>query len=106
MVYNCAYMPAICANIVKHLGSLPTAGSESVYHTDRNPSRKKVRRNPACPGNWNKLRIPDGSWRCPETDQPAWRGYDENGRVRGPFKPMLSQKLNANGETSHNRLAS
>ncbi|KAL2020526.1 hypothetical protein VTK56DRAFT_8326 [Thermocarpiscus australiensis] len=73
IVYNCAYMPAICKNVKNYLGSLPVVGQERVFHFNRDmeakPKRKDTRRHGVCPGDW----VHNG--RCPEQDQPAWTGY-------------------------------
>ncbi|KAL2018130.1 hypothetical protein VTK56DRAFT_1260 [Thermocarpiscus australiensis] len=88
IVYNCAYMPAICKNIKKHLGSLPVADA---------------RREAVCPNSW--IRDPG---RCPESDQPDWTGYLSKASTKfGQYKALLQQTTDANGNTitSHNRLA-
>ena len=96
MVYNCAYMPSICKNIKNYLGSLPVAGQEHTFHYDRDPQhansrkkRKDTRRDAVCPDNW----IRD---RCPESDQPDWTGYINDGTKFGPYKALLLRK-----EVSH-----
>ncbi|KAK3896685.1 hypothetical protein C8A05DRAFT_20393 [Staphylotrichum tortipilum] len=92
MVYNCAYMPSICKNIKKYLGSLPVAGQEHTFHYDRAPQhansrkkRKDTRRDAVCPDNWIK-------GRCPELYQPDWTGYINDGTKFGPYKALLLRK--------------
>ncbi len=95
MVYNCAYMPAICKNIKKYLGSMPVAGQEHTFHYDResgtanNKKRSKARRDAVCPDDWIKE-----SGKCPESDQPDWTGYltTAPGTKYGPYAPLIPRK--------------
>lgn len=119
LVYNCAYMPSICNNIKKYLGSLPT--TPVTFHADfdlRAPkfrpakSRKDTRREAVCPSNWiTTNKKANGDWRCPESDQPKWTGYtnwESGGVKKGPFDALLSQKEKdgaGNPVTNPNRLA-
>lgn len=95
MVYNFAYMPAICMNVKKYLSYLPIAGEEYTFHYDIDPQnaksikkRKDTRREAVCPDNW--IREPG---RCPESDHPDWTGYISRvGTKFGPYKTLLHGK--------------
>ncbi len=94
MVYNCAYMPAICKNVKKYSGYLPVAGQERTFHYDRDlnvaKARKRLtaRRKAVYPDDWIKE-----PGRCPESDQPDWTGYlNEVGTKFGPYKALMLRK--------------
>ncbi|KAJ3499828.1 hypothetical protein NLG97_g9 [Lecanicillium saksenae] len=85
LVWNCAYMPSICKNIMQASGGrLPTLASPWTYHFDPDNKRSGARRHSVC-DDYINLNKPDGTPNCPERDQPLWTGYKKDtGESTGP----------------------